>query len=165
MSAQTIYDLSVTSNRGERIELARFRGQPMLLVNTASRCGFSGQYDGLQKLHEAYGGRGLVVIGFPSGQFAQELSDDASIEAFCRVNHGVSFTLTTKVDVNGPNTDPVFEFLKERAGGVFGSGIKWNFTKFLVAPDGRSVTRYSPRTEPSTLAADVEALLPMDSAA
>ncbi len=105
----TIYDLSFQSNTGEQIDLAQFRGQPLLIVNTASKCGFTPQYDGLQKLHETFGPQGLVVLGFPCGQFAnQEPGDDADIEEFCRVNHGVTFTLSTKVDVNGKNTDPVF---------------------------------------------------------
>ncbi len=135
MTTTTIYDLSATSNRGEAIDFAQFRGRPMLIVNTASKCGFTPQYDGLQALHETYGPQGLVVIGFPCDQFAnQEPGDDAAIEEFCRINFGVTFPLTTKVDVNGKNTDPVFAFLKERTSGLLGSGIKWNFTKFLVVP-------------------------------
>lgn len=158
MSAETIYDLSVTSNRGEEIDLARYRGRPLLIVNTASKCGFTPQYDGLQELHENYADRGLVVIGFPCDQFAhQEPGDDAAIEEFCRVNYGVSFLLTTKVDVNGDDAHPVFEYLKQRSGGLLGSRIKWNFTKFLVAADGRTVTRYSPKTQPSDMVPDVEA--------
>ncbi len=165
MTTTTIYDLSATSNRGEVIDFAQFRGRPMLLVNTASKCGFTPQYDGLQVLHETYGEQGLVVIGFPCDQFAnQEPGDDAAIEEFCRVNFGVTFPLTTKVDVNGKNTDPVFAFLKERTGGLLGSSIKWNFTKFLVAPDGTTVTRYSPKTEPAAMSTDIEALL-VDAAA
>jgi glutathione peroxidase len=156
----TIYDLSVTSNRGEEIDFAQFRGRPMLLVNTASKCGFTPQYDGLQELHEKYGPEGLVVIGFPCDQFAQELSDDDAIEEFCRINYGVTFPLTTKVDVNGKGTHPVFAFLKERTGGLLGSAVKWNFTKFLVAGDGVTVKRYSPKTEPAKLIDDIEALLP-----
>jgi glutathione peroxidase len=160
MSAATIYDLSATSNAGTQIDFADFRGRPMLIVNTASKCGFTPQYDGLQELHESFADEGLVVIGFPCGQFAnQEPGDDASIEEFCRVNYGVSFRLTTKVDVNGSDTDPVFAFLKEHTGGLLGSRIKWNFTKFLVAPDGRTVTRYSPKTQPAALADDIEAML------
>ena len=165
MTDPTIYDLSVTSNRGEQIDFAQFSGRPMLLVNTASKCGFTPQYDGLQELHEKYGSEGLVVIGLPCDQFAnQEPGDDAEIEEFCRINFGVTFPLTTKVDVNGKNTHPVFAFLRERTGGLLGSSIKWNFTKFLVAPDGQTVTRYSPRTDPASLAADIEGLL-VDAAA
>jgi glutathione peroxidase len=160
----SIYDLSVTSNRGEEIDFAQYRGRPMLLVNTASKCGFTPQYDGLQELHEKYGPQGLVVIGFPCDQFAQELSDDEAIEEFCRLNYGVTFPLTTKVDVNGKGTHPVFAFLKERTGGLLGSAVKWNFTKFLVAPDGTTVKRYSPKTDPATLSGDIEAFLAREAA-
>ena len=156
----TIYDLSFTSNAGETVDLDQFRGQPLLIVNTASKCGFTPQYDGLQELHETYGPQGLVVLGFPCGQFAnQEPGDDADIEEFCRVNHGVTFTLSTKVDVNGKDTDPVFEFLKDHTRSLLGSSVKWNFTKFLVAPDGVTVKRYSPKTDPAALATDIKALL------
>lgn len=165
MNQTTIYDLSVTSNRGEEIDFAQFAGRPMLLVNTASKCGFTPQYDGLQALHEKYGSEGLVVIGLPCDQFAnQEPGDDAEIEEFCRINFGVTFPLTTKVDVNGKDTHPVFAFLRERTGGLLGSSIKWNFTKFLVEPDGQTVKRYSPRTDPANLSDDIEALL-VDAAA
>jgi glutathione peroxidase len=156
----TIYDLTFTDNRGEQVDLAQFRGQPLLIVNTASKCGFTPQYDGLQELHEQYGPQGLVVLGFPCDQFAhQEPGDDAAIEEFCRINFGVTFPLTTKVDVNGKDTHPVFAFVKERTSGLLGSAVKWNFTKFLVAGDGVTVTRYSPSTEPAALADDIEALL------
>lgn len=165
MTPTTIFDLSATSNRGEEIDFAQFEGRPMLLVNTASKCGFTPQYDGLQELHTKYGPQGLVVIGLPCDQFAnQEPGDDAEIEEFCRINFGVTFPLTTKVDVNGKNTSPVFAFLRERTGGLLGSSIKWNFTKFLVTPDGQTVTRYSPRTDPASLSEDIEALL-VDAAA
>lgn len=165
MTPTTIFDLSATSNRGEEIDFAQFEGRPMLLVNTASKCGFTPQYDGLQELHTKYAPQGLVVIGLPCDQFAnQEPGDDAEIEEFCRINFGVTFPLTTKVDVNGKNTSPVFAFLRERTGGLLGSSIKWNFTKFLVTPDGQTVTRYSPRTDPASLSEDIEALL-VDAAA
>ncbi len=155
-----IYDLSATSNHGEQIAFSAFRGRPMLIVNTASKCGFTPQYAGLQALHERYGPQGLVVIGFPCNQFAhQEPGDDAAIEEFCRANFGVTFPLTTKVDVNGKGTHPVFAFLKERTGGRLGTAVKWNFTKFLVAPDGTSVKRFAPNFEPAKLAADIELLL------
>ena len=156
----TIYDLSFTDNRGQAVALEQFRGRPLLIVNTASKCGFTPQYDGLQVLHEHYGPQGLVVLGFPCDQFAQELADDEAIEEFCRINHGVTFPLSTKVDVNGKETHPVFTFVKERTKGLLGSAVKWNFTKFLVAGDGVTVKRYSPSTTPAELAADIEALLP-----
>ena len=156
----TIFDLTFTDNRGDQVDLAQFRGQPLLIVNTASKCGFTPQYDGLQELHEQYGPQGLVVLGFPCDQFAhQEPGDDAAIEEFCRINHGVSFPLSTKVDVNGKGTHPVFAFVKERTKGLLGSAVKWNFTKFLVAGDGVTVTRYSPNTEPAALSEDIESLL------
>jgi len=157
----SVFSLSFTTNRDEVVPLATYEGRPLLIVNTASKCGFTPQYEGLQALHEAYRDEGLVVIGFPCDQFAhQEPGDDADIEAFCRVNYGVDFPLSTKVDVNGKATHPVFAFLKERARGRLGSGIRWNFTKFLVAPDGRTLTRYSPNTDPAELREDIEALLP-----
>lgn len=157
----SIYDLSFTSNSRQEVHLDAFRGQPLLIVNTASKCGFAGQYDGLQDLHERYAERGLVVIGFPCDQFAdQEYDDDAAIEEYCRLNHGVTFPLSTKVDVNGKSTHPIFVFLKEHSKGLLGSSIKWNFTKFLVAGDGVSVKRYSPKTEPARLEKDIEALIP-----
>jgi len=156
----TAFELSFTSSRGETVPLATYAGRPMLVVNTASQCGFTPQYEGLQALHEEYADQGLVVIGFPCDQFAgQEPGDDAEIEEFCRVNYGVEFPLSTKVDVNGNATHPVFAFLKERAGGRLGSAIKWNFTKFLVAPDGTTVKRYGPTTKPEAIRADIEALL------
>ena len=156
----TAFELSFTSSRGETVPLATYAGRPMLVVNTASQCGFTPQYEGLQALHEEYADQGLVVIGFPCDQFAgQEPGDDAEIEEFCRVNYGVEFPLSSKVDVNGKETHPVFAFLKERAGGRLGSAIKWNFTKFLVAPDGTTVKRYGPTTKPEAIRADIEALL------
>ncbi len=156
----SLFELSFTTNHGEHVPLARYEGCPLLIVNTASKCGFTPQYEGLQALHAAYAGRGLVVLGFPCDQFAhQEPDDDAVIEAFCQGTYGVDFTLSTKIRVNGRDTHPVFAFLKERAGGVLGSAVKWNFTKFLVAPDGRTVKRYAPSVKPSSLAEDIERLL------
>jgi glutathione peroxidase len=157
---ESLYDLSFTTNRGEQVPLSDYAGRPVLVVNTASKCGFTPQYEGLQALHQELKDAGLVVLGFPCDQFAhQEPGDDAAIDDFCKVNYGVDFPLSTKVDVNGSDTHPVFAFLKERTGGLLGSSIKWNFTKFLVAPDGRTVTRYSPRTQPSDIRDDIEALL------
>jgi len=162
---ETIYDLSYTSNRGQTVELEQYRGQPLLIVNTASKCGLTPQYEGLQELHDRYADEGLVVIGFPCDQFAhQEPADDDAIEQFCQINYGVTFPLSTKVDVNGSNTDPVFDFVKERTKGLLGSMVKWNFTKFLVAPDGVSVTRYSPTTDPAELADEIEALVDTEAA-
>jgi len=157
----SVFALSFTTNGGTTVPLATFEGRPLLIVNTASKCGFTPQYEGLQALHEEFRDDGLVVIGFPCDQFAnQEPGDDAAIEEFCRLNFGVDFPLSTKVDVNGKATHPVFAFLKEQTGGLLGSAIKWNFTKFLVAPDGRTVKRYSPKTKPEAIRADIDTLLP-----
>jgi glutathione peroxidase len=159
-STPTLFDLTYTSTSGEPVSLAGYAGRPVLIVNTASRCGLTPQYEALQALHEEYGDRGLVVLGFPCDQFAhQEPGDDSAIEQFCTVNFGVTFPLSTKVEVNGKNTDPVFDFLKKRAGGLLSSTIKWNFTKFLVAPDGVTVTRFAPQTKPEALREDIESLL------
>jgi len=160
-TGSSVFALSFTTSDGQTLPLATFEGRPLLIVNTASKCGFTPQYAGLQELQEQYRNEGLVVIGFPCDQFAnQEPGDDAAIEEFCRLNYGVDFPLSTKVDVNGKATHPVFAFLKERAGGRLGSSIKWNFTKFLVAPDGQTVRRYAPTTRPAAIRADIEALLP-----
>jgi glutathione peroxidase len=164
-TAATIYDLSYTSNHGEVIPLSSHAGKPLLIVNTASKCGLTPQYEGLQAIHAEFRNRGLVVIGFPCDQFAnQEPGDDATIEEFCRTNYGVDFALSTKVDVNGSGTHPVFSFLKDRARGFIIDAIKWNFTKFLVAPDGRTVKRYAPQTAPDDIRADIEAALSSSSA-
>ena len=154
------FELSYTAPGGTDVPLATYEGRPVLVVNTASQCGFTPQYEGLEALHRDYRDRGLVVIGFPCDQFGhQEPGNDAEIEAFCQANYGVDFPLSTKVKVNGKGTDPVFAFLKDRAGGRLGSAIKWNFTKFLVAPDGRAVKRYPPTTKPEAIRPDIEALL------
>ena len=156
----SIYDLSFTSNTGEEVPLEQFRGQPMLIVNTASKCGLTPQYRGLQEIYSEFGPEGLVVIGFPCDQFAnQEPGDDDQIQEFCEVNYGVSFPLSTKIDVNGSKTHPVFSFLKDRTDGLLGSAIKWNFTKFLVWPDGTTVKRYGPQTSPDEVRRDAEEIL------
>lgn len=146
---------------GAPIRLGDFAGRVVLIVNTASRCGFTPQYAGLQKLHETYGPRGLVVIGFPCNQFgAQEPGDEAEIARFCELNYGVDFLLSEKIDVNGPAAHPLFHYLTAALPGVLGTQpIKWNFTKFLVDKAGVPVRRYAPMTAPDDLAADIEALL------
>lgn len=159
-NSKSLYDLTFTTNRGEEVSLADYAGRPVLIVNTASKCGFTPQYQGLQELHEQLKDQGLVVLGFPCDQFAhQEPGDDAQIEEFCQINYGVSFPLSTKVDVNGKDTHPVFRFVKDRSKGMLGTAVKWNFTKFLVSPDGQTVTRYAPTTEPADLRPDIEAML------
>ena len=158
--AHSLYDLSFTDNKGNEVSLDAYRGKPVLIVNTASKCGFTPQYDGLQKLYEELGNEGLVVLGFPCDQFGkQEPGDDTQIEEFCSINYGVNFPLSTKVDVNGSKTHPVFKFLKKNSSGMLGSAIKWNFTKFLVSPDGTTVQRFAPTTKPEDLRPEVEKLI------
>lgn len=161
MSTPTsFFELSFTDNHGKTVELSQFAGRPVLVANTASKCGLTPQYEGLELLHEQYGPQGLVVIGFPCDQFGhQEPGDDTEIEAFCQINYGVTFPLSTKVDVNGADTHPVFKFLKERTGGILGEAVKWNFTKFLIAPDGTTITRYAPTTLPAEIESDIAALV------
>jgi len=156
----TIYALSATTNDGKELNLGDYSGKVLLVVNTASKCGFTPQYKGLEELHRKYKDRGLVVLGFPCDQFAhQEPGEDSEIAAFCQRNFGVSFPLMSKVEVNGAGTHPVFAFLKSRAPGAIGGAVKWNFTKFLVRRDGKTVTRYAPTTEPESLEKDIEAAL------
>ena len=156
-----LLDIACTSLGGEPKNLADYGGKALLVVNTASQCGFTPQYKGLEALWQAYRDQGLVVLGFPCNQFGkQEPGDEAAISEFCELNFGVSFPLFKKVDVNGPQAHPLFVQLKKRAPGLLGSqGIKWNFTKFLISGDGKSVKRYAPTTKPEALRADIEALL------
>lgn len=157
---ETIFDFKALTSKNKEIDFADFRGKTLLIVNTASKCGFTPQFAGLEELWNKYKDKGLVVIGFPSGDFAnQELEDGSKAEEFCQLNYGVSFQIMKKVHVNGDDADPVFKFLKSRTKGVLGSRIKWNFTKFLIAPDGSTVKRYAPLTEPSKLEKDIERFL------
>lgn len=146
---------------GQVLPLRQFQGQVLLIVNTASACGFTPQLAGLQALHQTYGGRGLVVLGFPCNQFGkQEPGNEGAISEFCELNFGVSFPLFKKVDVNGAQAHPLFVQLKKTAPGLLGSqGIKWNFTKFLIGKDGQLVKRFAPTTKPEDLSAEIEALL------
>jgi len=157
----TAFDFTVTDIHGKSVDLAQYRGKVLLIVNTASKCGFTPQYKGLQALHERYKDKGLVVLGFPCNQFGhQEPAPNEQIEQFCEMNFGVSFPLFAKVDVNGSNAAPLYKYLKEEAPGILGSeGIKWNFTKFLVGKDGKTIKRYAPTDKPEDLAKDVEAFL------
>jgi len=160
MASQTLYDLSFTDNHGKPVSLQDYAGKPVLIVNTASKCGFTPQYDGLEQLHKEFGPQGLVVLGFPCDQFAhQEPGNDGQIEEFCRLNYGVTFPLSEKTKVNGGSTHPVFAFLKGKAKGRLGSRIPWNFTKFLVWPDGATVRRYPPKATPQSLVPDIEQAL------
>ena len=156
-----IYDFSVEDIHGKKVSLARYRGKVMLIVNTASKCGFTPQYKGLEALYRSHGKRGLVILGFPCNQFgAQEPGTEQEIASFCELNYGVSFPMFAKIDVNGDDAAPLYQFLKKAKPGLLGSeAIKWNFTKFLVDRDGRVVERYAPTATPEALTADVEKLL------
>lgn len=157
----SVYDFSYTSLEGTKVDMVDYRDKALLIVNTASECGFTPQYEGLQKLYDGYKERGLVVIGFPCNQFgSQEPGGSEEIGSFCQKRFGVSFPLAEKIEVNGDNAHPLYRFLKSEAPGVLGSQlIKWNFTKFLVAKDGKSISRYASTTTPEDLKADIEALL------
>ena len=157
----TLHDFTADTLEGQPRSLADFRGQVVLVVNVASKCGFTPQYTGLEALWKEYGPKGLVVVGFPCNQFgAQEPGSAEDIRQFCSLTYPVSFPLFAKVEVNGPNAAPVYRFLKEAAPGVLGTeAVKWNFTKFLVAKDGRVVERYAPTTTPAALKADIDKLL------
>ncbi|MFT4034392.1 MAG: glutathione peroxidase [Patulibacter sp.] len=149
---QSIHELSYTSNTGATVELSQYAGKPLLIVNTATKCGLAPQLRTLEQLHEQYGPLGLTIIGFPCGQFAnQEPGNDDQIAHTCQLNFGVTFPLASKVCVNGPSTDPVFRFLKAKSSGLLGSRIKWNFTKFLVSPDGTAVKRFAPQVSPKQI--------------
>jgi len=157
----TIADFTVTTNRGQPLELKDKLGSVLLVVNTASKCGFTPQYDGLEKLYETYKDRGFEVLGFPCNQFGgQEPGDADEIAEFCKVNFGVTFPLMQKVDVNGGNASPLFDWMKKEAPGILGSkAIKWNFTKFLIDRQGNVVKRYGPSDAPEGIAKDIEMLL------
>ncbi len=159
--ASTIYDFEAKSISGKDIALSQFKGQVMLIVNTASKCGFTPQFGGLEELHKTYAGKGLAVLGFPCNQFgSQDPGADGEIAEFCQVNYGVSFPMMGKVDVNGPAAHPLYKWLSAEAPGLLGSkSIKWNFTKFLVGKDGQVIKRYAPLDKPADLAKDVETAL------
>ena len=161
MSSQTIYDFEAKSIAGKDTPLSQFKGQVMLIVNTASKCGFTPQFGGLEALHKSYGAKGLVVLGFPCNQFgSQDPGADGEIAEFCQVNYGVSFPMMGKIDVNGPAAHPLYKWLSTEAPGLLGSkAIKWNFTKFLVGKDGQVIRRYAPTDKPAELAKDVELAL------
>jgi glutathione peroxidase len=157
----SIYDFEAQSIDGKAVPLRQFEGKPLLIVNTASACGFTPQFGGLEKLHQTYGARGLVVLGFPSNQFGgQDPGSNDEIASFCQLNYGVSFPMMGKIDVNGANAHPLYQWLTAEAPGLLGSkAIKWNFTKFLVGKDGRVLKRYAPQDAPEKLAKDIEAAL------
>jgi glutathione peroxidase len=157
----TIADFTVTTNRGQELALKDKLGSVLLVVNTASKCGFTPQYDGLEKLYQTYKDRGFEVLGFPCNQFgAQEPGNADEIAEFCKVNFGVTFPLMAKIDVNGDNASPLFDWMKTEKKGLMGStSIKWNFTKFLIDRQGNVVKRYAPTDKPETIANDIEKLL------
>lgn len=181
-SMAKIYDYKTVNNKGVEVDFAQFEGKVLMIVNTASKCGFTPQYDGLEALYQKYKDQGLVILGFPCDQFAgQEPGDNAQIEEFCRLNHGVTFPLMAKTEVNGPNAEPVFEYLKEQAPAEQYNGLKakatakmlkglsksmekdsdirWNFTKFLISKDGTTVKRYAPTTTPEDIEKDIKEML------
>ena len=156
----TIYDFTARTASGEEVDLGDYRGKVVLIVNTASKCGFTKQFGGLQKLYERYNDDGFVILGFPCNQFAgQEPNDDAGAAQFCQMNYGVSFPMFAKIDVNGKDADPLFVWLKEQKSGVMGGRIKWNFTKFLIGRDGTVRERFAPQTEPRELTDAIEKAL------
>jgi glutathione peroxidase len=157
----TVYDIPVKTINGDEQTLAGYRGWPLLIVNVASKCGFTPQYTGLEALQRKYQSRGFAVLGFPCDQFGhQEPGNEAEIEQFCKLTYDVSFPMFTKIDVNGANTHPLYQFLKKEQPGILGTeGIKWNFTKFLVDGNGKVVKRYAPTDKPEDLGSDIEALL------
>ena len=161
MSASTVYDFEALQIDGKNIALSAFKGQVMLIVNTASKCGFTPQFGGLEELHKAYAGKGLAVLGFPCNQFgSQDPGANGDIAEFCQLNYGVSFPMMGKVDVNGPQAHPLYKWLSAEAPGLLGSkSIKWNFTKFLVGKDGQVIRRYAPLDKPADLAKDIETAL------
>ena len=177
-----IYEFKTHSNKGAEVDLAQYEGKVLMIVNTASKCGFTPQYDGLEALYQKYKDQGLVIIGFPCDQFAgQEPGSNEEIAEFCRINHGVTFPLMAKTEVNGANAEPIFEYLKSQApteeyNGLKAkaaaklfktisksvekdSDIKWNFTKFLISRDGADIRRYAPTTEPSDIEKDINSML------
>jgi len=157
----TVYDFDATSLDGRQVHLRDYAGKTLLIVNTASKCGFTPQYEGLEELYQRYRDRGLVVLGFPCNQFGeQEPGSAAEIGAFCQKNYGVSFPMFAKIEVNGDGAHPLYRWLKDAAPGLLGSKrIKWNFTKFLLDRNGAVKERYAPATKPEKLASDIEALL------
>lgn len=157
----TVHDFSAETLNGKKVSLADYKGRVLLIVNTASKCGLTPQYKGLEALYEAYKDRGLVVLGFPCNQFGgQEPGSADEIASFCEINYGVSFPMFAKIEVNGPGTHPLFAYLKAEGPSFLGlRDLKWNFTKFLVRPDGTVADRYAPTTSPDAIAKDIERLL------
>ena len=156
----SIYDFKALRSNGEELDFADYKGKVLMIVNTASKCGFTPQYKGLEALYRKYKDQGLVIFGFPCDQFAhQEPGDDAAIAQFCEINFGVTFPLMKKIEVNGDGAHPVYQYLKSQTKGLLGSAIKWNFTKFLINRDGTHIQRFAPTVTPESLDEKVAALL------
>ncbi len=157
----SVYDFEARQIDGQPVPLSRYKGKVLLIVNTASRCGFTPQFEGLETLYKKYADKGLAVLGFPSNQFGhQDPGSNAEIDAFCTRNYGVSFSMMEKIDVNGADAAPLYKWLAKEAPGLLGSkAIKWNFTKFLVGKDGQVIRRYAPLDKPESISADIETAL------
>jgi len=157
----SIDDFQAQTIDGRTVPLSEFRGKVVLIVNTASKCGFTPQFEGLEKLWQSHGSKGLVIVGFPCNQFGhQDPGADSEIASFCQMNYGVSFPMMAKIDVNGPDAHPLYKWLVQEAPGILGTkGIKWNFTKFLVGKDGQVLGRYAPLDTPKSLIDDIERAL------
>ena len=156
MEQKQIYDFIVKDTKGNDFSLEQYRGKVILVVNTASKCGFTPQFKGLEALWEKYRDQGLVIIGFPCNQFAsQEPGSDEDIHQFCEVNYGVTFPIMRKIKVNGPHADPLYTWLKQQKGGILGNAIKWNFTKFLINRDGKVIERFAPTTTAEKMEAQI----------
>jgi len=153
-----LYSFSVNAADGQKISLDKYKGRPVLIINVASKCGFTPQYKGLEELYLKYKDQGLEVIGFPCNQFgSQEPGTNSEIQQFCSLNYGVTFPVMAKVDVNGGNADPLYNWLKSSAPGILGTEmIKWNFTKFLIGKDGNVIKRYAPNDEPEKIVTEIE---------
>ena len=157
----TIYDFQTRTPSGEELPMSAFRGKAILIVNTATKCGLAPQFRELEALHQKYKDQGLMIIGFPSNQFQnQEPELNETMEETCEINFGVSFQLTEKIKVNGRETDPLFRYLKDQLPGKLGKRIKWNFTKFLISPEGKPVKRFAPTVKPSSMEQDIADILP-----
>lgn len=159
--SKSIYDFSANSLNGKETNLSEYKGKTIVVVNTASQCGLTPQYEGLEKLYNEYKDKGLVVLGFPCNQFGkQEKGSSQEIQEFCQVNYGVSFPMFEKIDVNGKNAHPIYKYLKSKlSGGLLGSAIKWNFTKFVIDKNGKPVKRFAPTTKPKKMEAFIEKIL------
>jgi len=157
----TVYDFDAQTITGQTVKLDQYRGKVLLIVNTASKCGFTPQFEGLEKLWQALGPKGLAIVGFPCNQFGgQDPAANDEIASFCQLNYGVTFPMMAKVDVNGANAHPLYQWLVKEAPGILGTkAIKWNFTKFLIGRDGQVLGRYAPTDTPKSLAADIEKAL------